>query len=234
MEPDRHALGAHPERADRAEGASEIARRARGTPTRRQPPAAPRARLRPGAGRRRDHLRRWRVAALEQLEVDELGLDEIDRRILHAISHEVQRRAGRHRDRWRRRRARRPTRSWTSTSHSCIQLGFLQRTPRGRIATERAYEHLGLAGKAPTLQGQLLRQSGHVIGGAARAITSIETCLLLECADAATLAEALAGIPARFVVWRISETVVALDPEAADEIVAFLRRAGLTPRVVGA
>ncbi|MCX7624420.1 MAG: hypothetical protein N2Z82_11835, partial [Thermomicrobium sp.] len=25
-----------------------------------------------------------------------------------------------------------------------IQLGFLQRTPRGRIATRRAYEHLGL------------------------------------------------------------------------------------------
>jgi len=25
-----------------------------------------------------------------------------------------------------------------------IQLGFLQRTPRGRIATRRAYEHLGI------------------------------------------------------------------------------------------
>jgi len=25
-----------------------------------------------------------------------------------------------------------------------IQLGFLQRTPRGRVATRRAYEHLGL------------------------------------------------------------------------------------------
>ena len=59
-------------------------------------------------------------------------------------------------------------------------------------------------------------------------------CLLLECADAAALAEALAGIPPRLVVWRVSETVVALDPEAADEIVALLRRAGLTPRVVAA
>jgi EAL domain-containing protein (putative c-di-GMP-specific phosphodiesterase class I) len=59
-------------------------------------------------------------------------------------------------------------------------------------------------------------------------------CLLLECADAAALAEALAGLPARLVVWQISETVVALDPEAADEVLALLRRAGLTPRVVTA
>jgi len=26
-----------------------------------------------------------------------------------------------------------------------LQLGFLDRTPRGRVATRRAYEHLGLA-----------------------------------------------------------------------------------------
>jgi Holliday junction DNA helicase RuvB len=26
-----------------------------------------------------------------------------------------------------------------------LQLGFLKRTPRGRVATERAYRHLGLA-----------------------------------------------------------------------------------------
>jgi Holliday junction DNA helicase RuvB len=25
-----------------------------------------------------------------------------------------------------------------------LQLGFLQRTPRGRVATERAYRHLGV------------------------------------------------------------------------------------------
>jgi Holliday junction DNA helicase RuvB len=28
-----------------------------------------------------------------------------------------------------------------------IQEGFLQRTPRGRVATKRAYEHLGYAVK---------------------------------------------------------------------------------------
>jgi Holliday junction DNA helicase RuvB len=26
-----------------------------------------------------------------------------------------------------------------------LQLGFLQRTPRGRVATEHAYRHLGMA-----------------------------------------------------------------------------------------
>lgn len=59
-------------------------------------------------------------------------------------------------------------------------------------------------------------------------------CLLLECADAAALTEALAGLPPRLIVWRIGETVVALDPEATDEVLAALRRAGLTPRVVHA
>jgi hypothetical protein len=29
----------------------------------------------------------------------------------------------------------------------------MQRTPRGRVVTERAYQHLGLAGKPPALQG---------------------------------------------------------------------------------
>jgi Holliday junction DNA helicase RuvB len=34
-----------------------------------------------------------------------------------------------------------------------IQLGFLQRTPRGRVATKRAYEHLG-ATPPPSLELQ--------------------------------------------------------------------------------
>ncbi len=82
-------------------------------------------------------------AALTMLEIDALGLDDVDRRILHvivdkfgggpvgidtlaaAISEE------------------------TDTLMDVyepylIQLGFLQRTPRGRTATRGAYEHLGL------------------------------------------------------------------------------------------
>jgi Holliday junction DNA helicase RuvB len=33
-----------------------------------------------------------------------------------------------------------------------LQQGFLQRTPRGRVVTESAYEHLGL--KPPLRRGQ--------------------------------------------------------------------------------
>jgi len=38
-----------------------------------------------------------------------------------------------------------------------LQLGFLHRTPRGRVATKRAYEHLGIKphGRAPAGQASL-------------------------------------------------------------------------------
>lgn len=79
--------------------------------------------------------------ALEMLDVDELGLDEIDRRILRTIVEKFD--GG-------------PvgidTISAATSEESdtimdvyepyLIQLGFLQRTPRGRLATRRAYEHL--------------------------------------------------------------------------------------------
>ena len=81
--------------------------------------------------------------ALAQLEVDELGLDENDRRLLRAI---VELFGGG------------PVGLSTLAAALAeevdaiedvyepflLQLGFLQRTPRGRIATRRAYEHLGL------------------------------------------------------------------------------------------
>jgi Holliday junction DNA helicase RuvB len=80
--------------------------------------------------------------ALVMLEVDELGLDDVDRRILLSILDKFD--GG-------------PVGIDTlaaATSEEAdtimdvyepylIQLGFLQRTPRGRIATRRAYEHLG-------------------------------------------------------------------------------------------
>jgi Holliday junction DNA helicase RuvB len=80
--------------------------------------------------------------ALAMLEVDELGLDDVDRRILLSILDKFD--GG-------------PVGIDTlaaATSEEAdtimdvyepylIQLGFLQRTPRGRIATRRAYEHLG-------------------------------------------------------------------------------------------
>ncbi len=82
-------------------------------------------------------------AALAMLEIDELGMDENDRRLLRVIIELFN--GG-------------PVGLSTLAAALAeevdavedvyepflLQLGFLQRTPRGRIATRRAYEHLGL------------------------------------------------------------------------------------------
>ena len=82
-------------------------------------------------------------AALLMLDVDELGLDDTDRRILRAIVEKfdggpvgIDTLAA-------------ATSEETDTIMDVyepylIQLGFLQRTPRGRIATRRGYQHLGV------------------------------------------------------------------------------------------
>jgi len=135
------------------EGAGEIARRARGTPR-----VALRLlkRVRDFAQVRADGKITKSVAedALALLEVDELGLDEIDRRVLRAIIEKFN--GG-------------PVGLETiaaSISEESdtimdvyepylLQLGFLDRTSRGRTATQHAYEHLGLEypedGKQPRL-----------------------------------------------------------------------------------
>ena len=84
------------------------------------------------------------MRALEMLDVDELGLDDIDRRILITII-----------DKFDGGPVGIETLSAATSEESdtimdvyepyLIQLGFLQRTPRGRVATRRAYEHLRLA-----------------------------------------------------------------------------------------
>jgi len=122
-------------------GAIAIGRRARGTPR-----VANRLlkRVRDYAevkhdGRITDDLA---TEALTVLEIDELGLDDVDRQLLRTI---IEKFAGG------------PVGVDTlaaATSEEAdtimdvyepflIQLGFLQRTPRGRIATARAYQHLG-------------------------------------------------------------------------------------------
>ena len=87
------------------------------------------------------------LEALAMLEVDDLGLDVVDRRILRTI---VEKYDGG------------PVGLETvavSVSEDpetvedvyepfLMQLGFLARTPRGRVATKLAYEHLGLARSA--------------------------------------------------------------------------------------
>jgi Holliday junction DNA helicase RuvB len=96
------------------------------------------------------------IAALDKLGVDSIGLDEIDYKVLDSIIHKFD--GG-------------PVGLETiaaSISEDSdtimdvyepylIQLGFLERTPRGRMATRRAYEHLGLPWKkAPSPQASLL------------------------------------------------------------------------------
>ncbi|MAG29159.1 Holliday junction branch migration DNA helicase RuvB [bacterium] len=84
--------------------------------------------------------------ALHLLEVDELGLDQVDRKILATI---IEKFGGG------------PVglntlAAATSEEEATIediyepflmQLGFLERTPRGRVASERAYSHLGAQSK---------------------------------------------------------------------------------------
>ncbi len=121
----------------------EIARRSRGTPR-----IANRLlrRVRDYAQVRADGTVTVEVAraALQLLEVDDRGFDELDRRLLRTI---IEKFSGG------------PVglNSLAAAIHEekdaiediyepfLIQAGFLDRTPRGRVATARAYEYLGLA-----------------------------------------------------------------------------------------
>jgi Holliday junction DNA helicase RuvB len=124
------------------EAASEIARRSRGTPR-----VANRLlrRVRDYAQVRADGTITTDVArrALEMLQVDAHGLDEVDRRLLRAIIDKfnggpvgVASIAA----------ALSEERDALEDIHEpfLIQAGFLDRTPRGRVATARAYEYFGL------------------------------------------------------------------------------------------
>jgi len=135
-------------------GASEIARRARGTPR-----IALRLlrRVRDFAQVRADGRINLMVArqALQLLDVDDLGLDELDRRVLDSIINKFN--GG-------------PvgldTLAASISEESdtimdvvepyLLQLGFLDRTPRGRMATRLAFAHLGVTYPDSPVQGKLL------------------------------------------------------------------------------
>jgi len=137
-------------------GAVEIARRARGTPR-----VANRLlkRVRDFAQVRAEGVIGFEVAgdALRLLEVDDLGLDRVDRLLLRCIMEKFD--GG-------------PVGLETLAAASSeeaetiedvyepylLQIGFLQRTPRGRVATRRAYEHLGLRAPSLPLIGQLFKE----------------------------------------------------------------------------
>jgi Holliday junction DNA helicase RuvB len=124
------------------EGLAEIARRSRGTP---RVSLRLLRRVRDFAQTRADGIITGAVAmdALQLMEIDHLGLDDIDRRILGTI---IQKFGGGpvgldtigaaiSEDR-------------ATIMDVCepylLQLGFLDRTPRGRIATPLAYAHMGI------------------------------------------------------------------------------------------
>jgi Holliday junction DNA helicase RuvB len=123
-------------------GTSEIARRSRGTPR-----IALRLlrRVRDYAQTRADGIVTGPVAgaALELLEIDHLGLDDIDRRMLRAI---IEKFAGGPVGLNTVAAAISEDQSTIENVYEpyLIQLGFIARTPRGRIAMPAAYEHLGI------------------------------------------------------------------------------------------
>jgi len=130
------------------DGALELARRSRGTPR-----IANRMlkRVRDFAQVMGDGVITYEIAqtALNRLEVDKLGLDNIDRRMLEMIIRHygggpvgVETLAA-------------AIGEETVTIEDVyepylMQIGFLSRTPRGRCATALAYEHLGLQKKNDT------------------------------------------------------------------------------------
>ena len=125
-----------------SDAAREIARRSRGTPR-----VANRLlrRVRDYAQVRADGRVTVEVAqrALQMLEVDEHGLDEVDRRLLRMI---VQKFSGGPVGVASLAAALSEERDALEDIHEpfLIQAGFLERTPRGRVATARAYEYFGL------------------------------------------------------------------------------------------
>jgi Holliday junction DNA helicase RuvB len=125
-----------------AAAASEIARRSRGTPR-----VANRLlrRVRDYAQVRADGTITTDVAdrALEMLQVDAHGFDEIDRRLLRTIIEKFQ---GGPVGVATLAAALSEERDALEDIHEpfLIQAGFLDRTPRGRVATARAYEYFGL------------------------------------------------------------------------------------------
>ena len=125
------------------EAAKEIARRSRGTPR-----VANRLlrRVRDYAEVRADGHVSGDVArkALELLEVDEHGFDEVDRRLLRTI---IDKFGGGPVGVGSLAAAMSEERDAIEEIYEpfLIQIGFIDRTPRGRVATPRAYEYFGLS-----------------------------------------------------------------------------------------
>ncbi|HXZ55852.1 MAG TPA: Holliday junction branch migration DNA helicase RuvB [Burkholderiales bacterium] len=139
-----------------AEGALEIARRSRGTP-RVANRLLRRVRDFAQVKAKGAVTREVADAGLAMLDVDSLGLDVMDRKLLLAViekfsggpvglenlAHAIGEEADTIED---------------VLEPYLIQQGYLQRTPRGRVATVSAYRHLGLAAPRPSDTGALFGQ----------------------------------------------------------------------------
>lgn len=137
-----------------SDGASTVSLRARGTPR-----IANRLlrRVRDFATVRSDGVVDGDTAlrALEVFEVDDAGLDKVDRAILESIISKfgggpvglstLAIAVGEE-----------PETVEDAYEPYLLQEGFIQRTPRGRVATPHAYAHLGMTGPADQGQGTLL------------------------------------------------------------------------------
>ncbi len=138
------------------EGALEIARRSRGTPR-----IANRLlrRVRDYAQVKSDGIVSADIAdaALKMLDVDKLGFDVMDRKLLLAVLEKfdggpvgldnLAAAIGEERDTIE-----------DVLEPYLIQQGYLMRTPRGRIATQQAYQHFGLAVPGKLGTGELWQQ----------------------------------------------------------------------------
>ncbi len=139
MERSAEVLGVPIDRGRRGGDRDAVARHAAHC----EPAAAAGAGLCRGAGERAGSTARRRRPALALLEVDAHGFDELDRRLLRTIIEKYD--GG-------------PVGLNTLAAALAeeqdaleevyepflIQIGFLDRTPRGRVATRLAYEHLGI------------------------------------------------------------------------------------------
>ena len=138
-------------------GALEIAKRSRGTPR-----IANRLlrRVRDYAQVKSDGVVSAEVAdaALQMLDVDKLGFDVMDRKLLQAVLEKfgggpvgldnLAAAIGEERDTIE-----------DVLEPYLIQQGYLMRTPRGRVATSQAYQHFGLAVPSHLASGELWRQT---------------------------------------------------------------------------
>lgn len=135
------------------EGAAEIAKRARGTP-RIANRLLRRVRDYAEVKANGDISTEVAAAALAMLEVDPQGLDLMDRKLLEAIIHKfdggpvgvdsLAAAIGEERDTIE-----------DVIEPYLIQHGYLQRTPRGRMATQTTWRHLGLTPPKPAQASEL-------------------------------------------------------------------------------